>query len=107
MANKEKSISFSPKKEIRYTDYFKDRLRLRSIPADIPEKVLRNPQERYQDQRTGREIAVKKVKITRTQARLFMIAYEEYSDHMLAITIHGISKRQIRWRLKTGRWVPR
>jgi hypothetical protein len=63
-------------KEIRYIDYFLDRLRFRKIPAAVAERVLREATERYVDVETGRFIVVKQVKYGRQNKRL-MVAYEK------------------------------
>jgi len=36
-----------------------------------------------------------------------MFAYEEYAEHVEFMTIHKINRREINFRIQTGRWIPK
>lgn len=55
---------------------------------------------RYYDTETHPMIAVGK-----HERILVMIPYEDYNDRIEPITIHATSRQQIKFRLKTGRFI--
>lgn len=46
------------------------------------------------------------VVIARHHARLVVIPYEESDSTITPITVHGANRRQITFRLDTGRYLP-
>jgi hypothetical protein len=92
--------------QIRYIDYFLDRLKFRRIPKEVVEKVLQEATERYFDVETSRFIAVKEVKYGRRIRRL-MVAYEEHGVEIVPVTAHTVTKRQVNSRIKRLRWIPK
>ena len=56
--------------------------------------------ERYYDTETGRLIAVGK-----HDKRLVIIPYEYSGNLITPVTIHATTRQQIRFRLKTGRYI--
>ena len=85
---------------IIWSDYFQYRAKLRGFELAKIEEILKYSEERYYDTETGRLIAVGK-----HDSRLVVIPYE-YSDNLITpVTIHATTRQQIRFRLKSGRYV--
>ena len=64
------------------------------------EKILRYSEERYFDVATNRLIV-----IGRHNDRIIMIPYERIEGKLTPITIHVITRKQINYRLKSGRFI--
>jgi len=62
------------------------------------EKIVRYSQERYFDTETQRLVAVGE-----HGNRVVMIPYEESETEITPVTIHAITRKQINFRLNTGR----
>ncbi len=86
-----------------YTDHLKPRLRVRRIPAEMPERIYREAEERYYNHATFRHVAVMSVTYHRRRRKM-MIAYDEFPDYVEIMTIHPIESRQISERVLAGRW---
>ncbi len=84
---------------IVWTDYFIYRAELRGYELEKIEEIVRYTSERYFDTQTLRKVAV-----GRHDSRLIMIPYEENNEEIIPVTIHAISRQQIKFRLKTGRF---
>jgi len=84
---------------IRWTDYMQYRLKLRGFEPATVEHILRHSAERYLDTATGRLVTV-----GRHDHRLVMIPYEREGETIVPVTIHITSRRQINFRLKSGRF---
>jgi len=82
-----------------WTDYFRYRAELRGYELAQIEEIVRYTSERYFDTRTLRKVAVGK-----HDSRLITIPYEENNEEIIPVTIHAISRQQIKFRLKTGRF---
>ncbi|WP_330204860.1 hypothetical protein [Cyanobacterium sp. Dongsha4] len=87
-------------KNIIWSDYIKYRAKLRGFNLDKIEEILRFSTERYYDIETNRLIVVGKHEQT-----LVIIPYDDYNDNIQPITIHATSRQQIKFRLKTGRFI--
>jgi len=85
--------------EIVWTEYLEYRARTRGYDLKKIREILRYSSERYIDTVSGRFIA-----IGRHGKTLVMIPYEVKEDSMVPVTIHAISRQQIRFRIKTGRF---
>lgn len=83
-----------------WTDYIKYKAELRGFNLDEIEKIVKYSKERYFDTITRRLIAVGKY-----ENILVMIPYEKVSDSIIPVTIHAITRKQINFRIKTGRFV--
>jgi hypothetical protein len=83
-----------------FTDYFKYRAELRGFDLTQVEHILRYSQERYFDTETHRLIVVGE-----QDDKLVMIPYEESETEITPITIHTITRQQIKFRLTTGRLI--
>ena len=94
-------------KEIHYTDYFRYRMQFRRIPDGVPEQIFLHAIERYFDTETQRNIAVHQIRLGRGRRAQIMLAYEEYDDYVEFVTIHKIKRREINFRIRTGRWIPK
>jgi hypothetical protein len=83
-----------------WTDYLIYRANLRGYDLEEIEKILRYSDERYFDVATNRLIV-----IGRHNDRTVMIPYERNGETLTPITIHVITRKQINYRLKSGRFV--
>ena len=81
-----------------WTDYLKYRAKLRKFDLGKIENIIRYSPERYSDMATGRLVAVGKHDNT-----LVMIPYEADENSITPVTIHVTTRRQINFRIKTGR----
>ena len=86
--------------QIIWTDYVKHRARLRGFDLAKIEHIVRYSSERYVDTATGRFVAV-----GRHDGMLVMIPYEVEEGTITPITVHATTRQQIRFRLKTGRFI--
>ncbi len=91
--------------EIRFTEYFRERLRLRNVPETIVRKILTESTERYFDVETLRFVAVARASFGRKGARLLMVAYEQEGDILTAVTIHDVTRQQVQARVESARWI--
>jgi len=83
-----------------FTEYLKYRAELRCFDLTQIEQILRYSQERYFDTETRRMIVVGE-----QSNKLVMIPYEETATEIIPITIHAITRQQIKFRLTTGRLI--
>jgi hypothetical protein len=86
--------------DVEWTQYLKYRAALRAFDLDSIERIVKSARERYMDTATNRRVAV-----GRCGKTLVLIPYELREDTLIPITIHATSRRQIEFRLKTGRFV--
>lgn len=84
---------------IVWTEYMEYRTKLRGFDFSAIEEILRYSSERYFDTVTRRKIVV-----GRHGKILVMIPYEASSDSITPITIHVTTRKQINFRLRTGRF---
>lgn len=84
---------------IVWTEYLQYRAELRDFNLSEIEHIIRHSSERYFDTETRRTIAV-----GRHKKQLVMIPYEMDEDNIIPVTIHAITRQQIRFRLQTGRF---
>ncbi len=85
---------------IIWSDYIKYRAELRGFDLTKIERILRYSKERYFDIVTRRMVVV-----GRHNDRLVMIPYEKSIDSITPITIHTTTRQQIKFRLKSGRFI--
>jgi len=85
---------------IIWTDYLLYRARIRGFNLFEIERILRYSTERYFDADSGRHIAV-----GRHLDNLVLIPYDIDDKEICPITIHATSRKQINFRLKTGRFI--
>ena len=87
-----------------WSDYIKYRIQLRGFDLSKIEEILRFSEERYFDTSTHRLVAVGKHNET-----LIMIPYEktesEDEEFIEPVTVHAISRQQIKFRLNSGRFL--
>ena len=84
-----------------FTAYLRYRAGTRGFELEKIEESLRYGAERYLDSETGRMVVIAK-----HHERLVVIPYEESDSTITPITVHGASRRQITFRLDTGRYLP-
>lgn len=85
--------------DIVWTDYIRYRAELRGFDLEILAGIIRNSSERYLDTETGRMIVV-----GRYNKQLVLVPYEVQGNTVTPVTIHAITRQQIRFRLRTGRF---
>ena len=83
-----------------WTEYLKYRAQLRGFDLTALEQIDRHSSERYLDTETGRIVAV-----GRHGRKLVMIAYEVEESVVTPVTVHAVSRQQIRFRVQTGRFI--
>ncbi|NEP58177.1 MAG: hypothetical protein F6K31_14335 [Symploca sp. SIO2G7] len=86
--------------EIIWTSYLRYRVTQRGFDLSLIENILRFSSERYYDVETDRAIAIGK-----HRDQLVLILYERRENQITPITIHATTRQQIRFRLKTGRFI--
>jgi len=84
---------------IVWTEYRQHRAKLRSFDLAAIEQIIRQSSERYFDTETGRTVVV-----GRDGKQLLMIPYEATEGIITPVTVHAITRQQIRFRLRTGRF---
>jgi hypothetical protein len=84
---------------IVWTDYLQYRAELRGFDLARLEHIIRHSSEQYVDTETGRTIVV-----GRHDKQLVMVPYEMDSETIIPVTVHAITRQQIRFRLRTGRF---
>jgi hypothetical protein len=82
----------------------KDRIVLRRIESDLPERIIREAQRYFTDTATGYQMAVADG-VYRGGNHLMMVAFEETESDIIAITIHPLDERDVNTRLEPARWV--
>ncbi len=85
-------------RDIVWSDYFKYRVQLRGYDIVKIERILRYSEERYYDTETFRQVV-----IGRHDKRLVIIPYETVNNTVIPVTIHAITRQQIKFRIKIGR----
>ena len=85
--------------EIIWTDYIRHRAALRGFDLAKIEHIVRHSTERYSDSATGRVVIV-----GRHDQTLVIIPCEADENRITPVTIHAITRQQINFRLKTGRF---
>ena len=78
----------------------KYRVELRNFELSKIESILRYSGEKYWDTETQHFVAVGK-----HDDRLVIIPYEMFDYEITPVTIHVSTRQQIKFRLKTGRFV--
>ncbi len=86
--------------KVSFTDYIKYRATLRGFDLNKIEDILHYSQEKYFDIETQRKIIIGK-----HDKNLVMIPYEIEGENITPVTIHVTTRQQIKFRLKTGRFI--
>jgi hypothetical protein len=86
--------------DVVWTEYFRYRATLRGFDLDRIEEIVKHSSERYVDTATDRRIAV-----GRCGKTLVLVPYEASGDVVTPITIHATTRRQIAFRVQTGRFI--
>lgn len=89
--------------KIIYSNHLTNRLKLRNIKYDLPEKILHQSEENYFDNETGHLIAVAKTELY-GKTREVMIAYVTEGKSVRLLTIHPLKDGQKENRVNAGRW---
>ena len=91
-------------KPIRDSDHLEDRLVIRHIGRDLPERIIREAERSYTDTATGYRIAVATVAY-RGANHLMMVAFEETESEIVAVSIHPLNERDVERKIRNGRWI--
>lgn len=89
---------------IMYTYHLKDMLTARTFPEDYLKKIYLEAEERYFDILTRSLIAIKKLSHT-NKRRKIMIAYFIECEDVIIKTIYAEKDKDIKKRVKNGRWI--
>jgi len=89
--------------KIVYTDHLEFRLKIRSIPYNLPREVFHGSKEHYYDLATRHYLAIKKVEFA-GKAREMVVTYDKKKYAVELITIHPIRPYQKHGRVNSGRW---
>ena len=84
---------------IKFTDYMKYRAIKRDFNLEKIESILKYSTERYFDTFSQRMVVVGK-----HDDLLVIIPFEQKNKTITPITIHVITRQQIKFRIKTGRF---
>lgn len=84
---------------IVWTEYLQYRAALRGFDLEKLEYVIRHSSERYFDTETGRPVVV-----GRHDQLLVIMPYDVAGETITPVTVHAITRQQIRFRLRTGRF---
>ncbi|MCK6561487.1 hypothetical protein HUU39_07345 [candidate division KSB1 bacterium] len=86
--------------KIEWTDYLRYKATLRGFDLGIIESILKFSPERYFDSAAGRRAAV-----GRHDDKLVIVPYEANEEVIVPITIHAITRQQINFRIRIGRFI--
>ena len=86
--------------DIVWTEYLQYRAALRGYDLAELEQLVRYGAERYFDTETGRSVVV-----GRCGNQLVLIPYEVEDETRTPVTVHAITRQQVSFRLRTGRFV--
>lgn len=84
---------------IIWTEYLQYRAALRGFDLAKLEHIISHSSERYFDTETRLSVVV-----GRHDRRLVLIPYEVAPDAITPVTVHAITRQQINFRLRTGRF---
>ena len=87
-------------KDIVISDYVFYRAHTRGFSIEDIQSIVRYSEERYFDVETRRLVAV-----GHSSNRIVMIPYEENEKELIPVTIHAVTRQQIRFRVNTGRFM--
>ena len=87
-------------KRVTWTEYLEYRARTREYDLDVIEHIARLSTERYYDTATLRSVAVGK-----HDKRLVLVPYDSDEDSITPVTIHAVTRPQIEFRIRTGRFI--
>ena len=85
---------------IIWTDYIKYKAKLRGFDIAKIEDILRYSTERYFDTTTLRSVVIGK-----HHNQLTAIPYQINGKEIIPITIHAITRQQIKFHINTGRFI--
>ncbi len=89
----------SPKR-ITWTEYLRHRARTRDYDLKVIEHIVLLSTERYYDTATLRTVAV-----GRHDKRLVLVPYDSDDESITPVTVHAVTRAQIDFRIKTGRFI--
>ena len=84
---------------IVWTQYLQYRAELRGFDLTKLEHIIRHSSERYFDTETELTVVV-----GRHNRQLVLVPYEVEGDTITPVTVHAITRQQIRFRLQAGRF---
>jgi hypothetical protein len=88
------------KVQVVWTDYMQFRAKHRGYQLNKIEEIVRYSAERYFDTVTHRQQVVGK-----HDKRLVVIAMDREGDKVTPVTVHAITRQQIIFRLRSGRFI--
>lgn len=80
------------------------RLKQREIPQNYPEKILRGADNKYMDNLTGHNVAIKTLEYY-GKKRPMAVVYDIIGSIIQVITVYPTTEKEIKNRVRSGRWV--
>ncbi len=90
--------------KIAYRPHFKFRANQRKIDLDLTKRVYLRADNKFFDSLRKHHICLKKVK-KEGQSVTLMLAYDKIGSTIEFITIHKIREKEIKNKVKSGRWI--
>lgn len=84
---------------IIWTEYLRYRAALRGFDLTKLEHIIRHSDERYFDTETRLSVVA-----GRHDRQLVLIPYEADADTVTPVTVHAITRQQVNFRLRAGRF---
>lgn len=84
--------------------HLKLRLKERFIPEDYPKRIIRQFELKFNDAITDHKIAIKSLEYN-GKVRPMVVSYDIIGSELQVVTIHPTNEKEIKNRLKSGRWV--
>jgi nitrogenase molybdenum-iron protein alpha/beta subunit len=91
-------------KPVRYSDHLEDRLVIRNVASDLPERIIREAERNFTDTSTGYRVAVA-MAVYRGADHLMMVVFEETGCEIVAVSIHPLEERDVERKIRNGRWI--
>lgn len=89
--------------KITYTPHLNFRLKVRSIPLQLPKKIFIESKEHFYDTLTQHYVAVHKLRFL-NKLREVAVTYDRKEKAIEIITIHPLKNYQKIARINSGRW---
>lgn len=92
--------------QVIYRPHLKLRIKQRNFPESYPKRIYKNARNHYFDTKMNRYIAVSRLKYA-DGLRNLAIAYDILGRRIEIVTIYPVSDKELRSKIRTGRWEKR
>ena len=90
--------------KIRFSQHFAERKKLRHIPNELAEAILRDADGHYHNGISGWNVAVKRMSF-QGKERNIALTYTIDRNEIVLITVHPLKEGQKEQRINSGRWI--